>query len=98
VQDYSLTPNSEMNQSRSTYGGKMYCAEVSRVVHTTKLQGTTGCHIKLMKIATDRRTRRGSIGQTRPQDGVAGSLATSGCYRQCSVVACKETDRSPMVV
>jgi hypothetical protein len=87
-----------MNQSRSAYGDKMYHAGVSRVVHTTKLQGTTGCHIKLMKIAMDRQMRRGSFGQTRPQDGVAGSLATSGCYRQCSGVACKATNRSPMVV
>jgi Ni,Fe-hydrogenase I large subunit len=35
---------------------------------------------------------------TRPQADVAGSLATSGCYRQCSVVACKATDRSSMAV
>jgi hypothetical protein len=30
--------------------------------------------------------------------GVAGSLATSGCYRQCSVVVHMVTDRSSIAV
>jgi hypothetical protein len=36
----------------STYGDRVCREGVSRVVRTTKLQGTTGCHRKLMKIAT----------------------------------------------
>jgi hypothetical protein len=39
------------------YGGKGCRAGVSKVVHTPKLQGTMGCHIKLMKIATNNEER-----------------------------------------
>jgi hypothetical protein len=42
---------------------------------TTELQGTTGCHRKLMKIARGNEERKRLA--TRPQADVAGSLATS---------------------
>jgi hypothetical protein len=49
----------------SAYGGRMCFAGVSRVVRTMELQGTTGCHGNLMENC-NKRTRRGSFGQTKP--------------------------------
>jgi hypothetical protein len=53
----------------------MCCVGVNRVVRTTELQGTTGCHGNLME-NWNRRTRRGSFGQTRPLTECCGLVGT----------------------
>jgi hypothetical protein len=80
----------------SFYGEEVCREGVSRVVRTTELEGTTGCHGKLMKLQQANEERYQLA--IRPQAGVVGSLAMSGCYRRCSVVACEATDRSSMAV